>query len=174
MDIRWRGRPSIPPPASLPFGENVNLLRDYGWLLTGAVAAALTVAVQPEGAAVAALSRIAPLPWSRLGVALLVFASFAGLHFRLQLVRSLERERDQLERNAAASRLIRSASSDGRRWLRVVQENLQMVDEDAHAERERKLYLDGARANADKLEQAFDRIEGNQQRLDELDGQQRP
>lgn len=152
----------------------MNLLRDYGWLLIGALAAVITVAVRPGDAAVAALAGVVPLPWGRLGVALLVFAACAGLHFRLQLVRSLERERDQLERNAAASRLIRAASSDGRRWLRVVQENLQMVDEDAHAERERQLYLEGARANADKLEQAFERIEGNQARLDELDGQQRP
>ena len=42
-----------------------------------------------------------------------------------------------------------------------------MVGSDTQAERERVLYLGGAVANADKIEQAFDRIEGNQQRLDE-------
>lgn len=119
------------------------------------------------------MAAIAPLPWASIGLGLLVFAAFAGLHFRLQLVRALEMHRDQLERSAAASRLIRSASQDGRRWLRVVQENLELVSDDGQAERERRLYLEGARANADKLEQAFERIEGNQQRLDELDAADR-
>ena len=71
-----------------------------------------------------------------------------------------------MERSAAASRLILSAASDGRRWLRVVQENLEMVDDGNQGARERQLYLSGARANADKLEQAFERIEGNQRRFD--------
>ena len=148
-------------------------LRDYGWLLIGAVGAIFVVTLQPGDGLRDALAGVVPLPWGWVGVAILVFIAFAGLHFRLQLVRSLERERDQLERNAAASRLIRAASADGRRWLRVVQENLQMIDEDRQAERQRQLYLDGARANADKLEQAFDRIEGNQQRLDELDTEEK-
>ena len=95
-----------------------------------------------------------------------MFAAFAGLHFRLQLVRSLEQRRDELERGAAASRLIHSAVSDGRRWLRVVQENLELVSDRSQREQEKELYLGGAKANADKLEQAFDRIEGNQRRLD--------
>lgn len=150
----------------------MNRLREYGWLIAGAIVAIIILMLQPERGVMETPSSVLPLPWGRLATALLVFVAFTGLHFRLQLVRSLERERDQLERNAAASRLIRAASSDGRRWLRVVQENLQMIDEDSQAERERQLYLDGARANADKLEQAFDRIEGNQRQLDELDGQQ--
>ncbi|MGD8817239.1 MAG: hypothetical protein PVJ51_08625, partial [Acidobacteriota bacterium] len=110
-----------------------------------------------------------PLPWGAIGAGVLVFGVFAALHFRLQLVRSLQRQRDQLERNAAASRLIRAASSDGRRWLRVVQENLELVGDGNGAGAQSPLYLDGARANADKIEQAFERIEGNQERLDELD-----
>jgi hypothetical protein len=114
------------------------------------------------------LESIVPLPWGAIGIGLLVFAAFAGLHFRLQLLRALEAERNHLERNAAAWRLVRAASADGRRWLRVVQENLELVAEGAQTDRERQLYMDGARANADKLEQAFDRIDGNQQRLDEL------
>jgi len=85
-------------------------------------------------------------------------------------VREMEVRRDDLERSAAASRLIRSATSDGRRWLRVVQENLELVDDDTQADRERRLYLSGARAHADKLEQSFERIEGNQRQLDQLRG----
>lgn len=96
----------------------------------------------------------------------MVFAVSAVLHFRGQLIRVLIRERDELERGAAASRLIHSAVSDGRRWLRVVQENLDLVIDGTQAAPEEELYLGGARANADKLEQAFDRIEGNQRQLD--------
>jgi len=151
----------------------MNALRDSGWLLAGAVAALLIGGLGLGRAATGALATIAPLPWGAIGVGLLVFAAFAGMHFRLQLVRTLERHRDQLERSAAASRLIRSASSDGRRWLRVVQENLELVSDAGQAERERRLYLEGARANADKLEQAFERIDGNRQRLDELDAADR-
>ena len=144
-------------------------IRDYGWLLTGVVAASLSW-LGIGSAARRGLQSIVPLPWGAIGTGLLVFAAFAALHFRLQLLRALQAQRDQLEHSAAASRLIRSASADGRRWLRVVQENLELVAGGSQAERERRLYLDGARANADKLEQAFDRIDGNQLRLDELDG----
>ena len=144
-------------------------LRNYGWLLAGAVAAVLISGFGAGTAAAGALQALVPLPWGALGTGVLVFAAFAALHFRLQLVRGLERERDRMERSAAASRLIHAASADGRRWLRVVQENLELVDGGSQTPREQQLYLEGARANADKLEQAFERIEGNQRRLDEVD-----
>lgn len=144
-------------------------IRDYRWLLAGAVAAVSVSWLGIGSAARRGLESVVPLPWGAIGIALLVFAAFAALHFRVQLLRALQAQRDQKERSAAASRLIRSASADGRRWLHVVQENLEIIAGGSQAERERQLYMDGARANADKLEQAFDRIEGNQQRLDELD-----
>lgn len=144
-------------------------IRDYGWLLAGVAAASLSW-LGIGSAARRGLQSIVPLPWGAIGTGMLVFAAFTALHFRLQLLRALQAQRDHLEHSAAASRLIRSASADGRRWLRVVQENLELVAGGSQAARESQLYLDGARANADKLEQAFDRIEGNQRRLDELDG----
>jgi hypothetical protein len=148
-------------------------LKDNVWLVIGALAALLVATTEVAGATARALTAVAPLPWGALGSALLVFVAFAGLHFRLQLVRALESRRDQLEHGAAASRLIHAASADGRRWLRVVQENLELVSDDATGARESALYLSGARANADKIEQAFERIEGNQRRLDQLDGAER-
>ncbi len=144
----------------------MSAIRDYGWLLAGAVGGLLIASLGLGEAAATWLGAIIPLPWGTIGTTLLVFAAFAGLHFRLQLVRSLEQQRDELERGAAASRLIHSAVSDGRRWLRVVQENLEMVSDQSQREQEKELYLSGAQANADKLEQAFDRIDGNQRRLD--------
>ncbi len=144
----------------------MSALRDYGWLVAGAVGGLLIAALGFGEAASTRLGDVIPLPWGKIGITLLVFAAFAGLHFRLHLVRSLEQQRDELERGAAASRLIHSAVSDGRRWLRVVQENLELVSDGSQGKREEELYLGGARANADKLEQAFDRIEGNQRRLD--------
>ena len=148
-------------------GGNVNPLRDTGWLVVGGVAAALVAVFGAD--LLRLLTGVTPIPWGPIVAAVLVFAAFAGLHFRLQLMRSLEQQRDQVERTTAASRLINAASGDGRRWLRVVQENLELVLEDSQPESQRRLYLEGARANADKIEQAFERIEGNQQRLDELD-----
>lgn len=142
-------------------------LRDYLWLIAGVVAA-VCVGLLGLGRSISAfLGSLLPLPWGALGLAIVIFAAFAGLHFRLRLVQEMERRRDHLERGAAASRLIHAAAADGRRWLRVVQENLEMVEDESQAERERRLYLSGARANADKLEQAFERVEGNQRRLDE-------
>ncbi len=138
--------------------------RDYFWLIAGAAAALTTAALGLAGGPT--IGETLPRPWGALALAVLIFAAFTGLHFRLQLVREMQARRDQLERSAAASRLILGAAADGRRWLRVVQENLEMVEDDAQRERERRLYLSGARANADKIEQAFERIEGNQQRLD--------
>lgn len=148
-------------------------MKDNAWLLIGAAAALLVATTGLASAAADALRAVVPLPWGAIGSAVLVFVAFAALHFRLRLVRSLERRRDQLERNAAASRLIHAAASDGRRWLRVVQENLELVGDGTGAGAQSALYLDGARANADKIEQAFERIEGNQQRLDELDAADR-
>jgi hypothetical protein len=142
-------------------------LRDYVWLILGAVAG-VCLGLLGLGESISAfLGSFVPLPWGAIGIAVATFAAFAGLHFRLRLVEEMERRRDHIERGAAASRLIHAAADDGRRWLRVVQENLEMVEDDGQAERERKLYLSGARANADRLEQAFERIEGNQRRLDE-------
>lgn len=145
-------------------------IRDYGWLLAGVVAAAAVAGLGVGGAVRRGLESIVPLPWGAIGIGLLVFAAFAALHFRLQLLRALEVQRDRMEHSAAASRLILSASGDGRRWLHVVQENLEIIAGGSQAEPQRQLYMDGARANADKLHQAFDRIEGSQQRLDEIDG----
>jgi len=147
----------------------VTPLRNYGWLLAAAVEAVLISGFGAGTAAADALQALVPLPWGALGTGVLVFAAFAALHFRLQLVRGLERELDRMERSAAASRLIHAASADGRRWLRVVQENLELIDDGSQTPREAQLYLEGARANADKVEQAFERIEGNQSRLDEVD-----
>ena len=145
-------------------------LRDYVWLIVGVVAAVCFAAFGFGELAARWLSALIPLPWGSIGIGALVFVAFTSLHFRLRLVREMEGRRDDTERGAAASRLIRSATSDGRRWLRVVQENLELVDDDTQAQRERQLYLSGARAHADKLEQSFERIEGNQRRLDELRG----
>ncbi len=145
-------------------------LRNNVWLIVGALAAVVAAGLRPGQVLPAALGDLMPLPWGAVGVGLGVFAVFSVLHFRLRLVQAMEEHRDDLERGAAASRLILSAVADGRRWLRVVQENLELVADDAQADRERQLYLSGARAHADKLEQAFERIEGNQRQLDRSAG----
>jgi hypothetical protein len=140
-------------------------LRDYVWLLVG-TAAAIVVPFAGGGAWLERLlGSVVPLPWARIGLALLIFGTAAALHFRFQLVRGLEQGASQRERQRAASRLINAAVADGRRWLLVIQENLELVGDEDLPQRSR-LYLEGARAHADKLEQAFERIEGNQRGLE--------
>lgn len=147
----------------------MNATQDYGWLLVGASAGILISSLGLGELVSARLAAVIPLPWGEIGIALVVFAAFASLHFRLQLLQTLEQQSSQIERGAATSQLIRSAVSDGRRWLRVVQENLELVDSESQAEREKQLYLGGARANSDKIEEAFDRIEGHQSRVNGSD-----
>ena len=139
--------------------------RDYVWLLIGAVAA-ITLPFSGLGHAVAeSLRGVIPLPWGQIGLAVVIFGTASALHFRLQLMRSLDAHDSDLERRRAASRLILAAAADGKRWLLVIQENLEIVADDDLKSQDR-LYLEGAKAHADKLEQAFERIEGNQRELD--------
>jgi len=144
----------------------VSAIRNYGWLLAGAGVGLLIAWLNLGESLSARLSAMVSLPWGAIGIAGVVFIAFTSLHFRLQLIRLLEQQQRELERSAAASKLIQSAVSDGRRWLRVVQENLELVSSKSQGEREKHLYFEGARANSDKIEQAFDRIEGHQRRLD--------
>ncbi len=147
----------------------MSAIRNYGWLLAGA-GVGLLIALFGLGESMSArLNTIIPLPWGAIGIGVVVFMAFTSLHFRLQLVRLLEQQQRELERRAATSQLIQSAVSDGRRWLRVVQENLELVSSESQGEREKRLYLEGARANSDKIEEALDRIEGNQRRQDSPD-----
>ena len=89
----------------------MHALRHNGWLILGAAAAVLVAWLGLGTAAARGLAALVPLPWGSIGIAFLVFAAFAALHFRLQLMRGLERERDYLERSAAASRSRRRATS---------------------------------------------------------------
>ena len=141
-------------------------LRHYGWLALGVAAAVAVSTSNVSRGAIAPLSAIAPFPWENIGLAALVLAAFAGLHFRQQLLATLATRDLDAERSGAASRLIQAAVSDGLRWLRVIQENLELVADGKIREQEAQLYLGGARAHADKLEQAFQRIEGTRRRLD--------
>ncbi len=141
-------------------------LRHYGWLALGVTAAVAVSTSNVNRGVIARLSGIAPLPWETIGLAALVFAAFTGMHFRQQLMAALATRELAAERSGAASRLIQAAVADGVRWLRVIQENLELVADGKQRQQEAELYLGGARAHADKLEQAFERIEGTQRKLD--------
>ncbi len=141
-------------------------LRQYGWLALGVAAAVAVSTSNVNRGVMARLSDIVPLPWENIGLAALVFAAFAGMHFRQLLLATLATRDLDTERAGAASRLIQAAVADGLRWLQVIQENLDLVADGKQREQDAQLYLGGARAHADKLEQAFERIEGNRRRLD--------
>lgn len=136
------------------------------WLAVGLVTAVAVPALGLHRRVVAILSAVLPLPWTQIGLALLVFGSFAALHFRAHWVGSLMRQRRLRQRQEAAARRIAEAERDGRRWTRVIQENLELVAEAEQRPGMDDLYLDGARAHAEKLEQAFERIRGTRRRLE--------
>lgn len=142
-------------------------LRAHGWLLLGVVAGLLAPAFGlPEWLA-STLEAALPLPWGRIGLGGLIFWAGAGLHFRSHWASSLACLRRERQRQAAAARLLESAREDGISWVRVIQENLQMVADGRQRRQEAELYLSGALAHARKLEELFQRLDGIGRRLDQ-------
>lgn len=139
------------------------------WLVLGLVAAVTVPALGLHERLVAALSTVAPLPWGSIGLGILIFGLFAALHFRSHWVGSLMRQQRLQQRQQAAARRIAEAEGDGKRWLRVIQENLELVAEAEQRADMDEMYLAGARSHADRLEQAFERIRATRRRLDEND-----
>ena len=76
-----------------------------------------------------ALSSVLPAPWAGIGTGLLLFAAASSLHFRRHWAKTLAAVQHERRRQEAAARLLREASADGTRWLRVIQENLELVAE---------------------------------------------
>lgn len=159
------GSPGEPPGTGAP--DAGGRPWPYLWLAIGLVTGILVPSLGVEGRLVAALGTVAPAPWSRIGLGLLIFGLFAALHFRSHWVDSLTRQQRMRQRQESAARRIAEAERDGRRWIRVIQENLELVAEAEQRPGMDDMYLEGARAHADKLEQAFERISGTRRRLGE-------
>lgn len=138
----------------------------FEWLLIGGVAA-LVVPLSGIDAIVAGWAdAVLPFAAAKLFGGLLVFFLATAFHFRYHWVRSLEELGAARQRMGAAARRIDEARLDGLRWLRVIQENLELVVDTDQRPADAELYLGGARAHAEKLEQAFVRIDGIVRRLD--------
>lgn len=135
--------------------------------MVGVVAAVTVPSLGLHEHLVAGLTALVPLPWGAIGIGVLVFGLFAALHFRSHWIGSLMRQQRLRQRQQAAARRIAEAERDGKRWIRVIQENLELVAEAEQRPGMDDMYLDGARAHADKLEQAFERIGGTRRRLDD-------
>jgi hypothetical protein len=114
-----------------------------GWLILGFLVAIGTVSTNAADALAASLGRFVPLPWARIGVAILVFWAFAGIHFRAHWAATQDgaRLRDSL----------REDLDDAGRSVAIVEDNLREVLPDPADDRADSLYLAGAHAHARRL-----------------------
>jgi hypothetical protein len=97
----------------------------------------------------------------------LIFAAAAALHFRSHWVRSLHAIEAERQRTLAAARLLEGVAMDGSSGVNIIKENLALVAGGSQRPQEAELYLQGAQAHADKLDQVFERLNGIRVRLDE-------
>jgi hypothetical protein len=141
-------------------------LSDYRWLWIGAILA-IVVPTSGTGSLVASsLESMIPLPWGRVGIGILIFAAAAAFHFRSHWVRSLHAVEAERQRARAAARLLEGVAMDGASGVSIIKENLALVAGGSQRPQEAELYLQGARAHADKLDQVFERLNGIRARLD--------
>ncbi len=148
--------------------------RAHFWLLVGAIAGLIVGAVGSAWTPAAASS---PPRALRLGLSwllgLLVFWGCAALYFRSNWAVAVDalRHGETLRRKAAER--LEASVLDGQRWTVTLRDNLEEVHADSLPSRQR-LYLDGARAHADKLVEVFERCAAVSDRLRDCQGEQRP
>jgi hypothetical protein len=140
-------------------------LGEYRWLWIGLFAAVAVPALGLGTRLAAVLDGWVPLPWSRVGVGLLIFAAMAALHFRSHWVACLQTLGAEKQRTQAAAQLLSEVRMDGSNGVRVIKDNLDLVAGGSQRPQEAELYLQGAQAHAAKLEQVFERLEGIRIRL---------
>ncbi len=124
-------------------------LQGYGWLLVGAVLALAVPILAIDQLAIGILSAILPLPWGRLGIAVLIFWTAAALYFRSHWAATLDLLQAKHRQLSAANERLRDIAADAERSAYLLADNLEEVkagDGGTHA-----MYLDGARAHAAKL-----------------------
>ncbi len=129
-------------------------IQGYGWLIVGVVAGAMAAlfpatVVQATSAAAGSLAG-----WQRAALGLLVFGCFAALYFRAHWIATLAaiRERDQML--AATRTRLLEAAEGAERSAFVLGDNLREIQGDG-PQAMRRLYLEGARAHAGKLDETL-------------------
>jgi hypothetical protein len=141
-------------------------LTDFRWLWIGLIGAVLVPVLGIGDRLAGVLEGLVPLPWGRIGLGILLFAAAAALHFRSHWVRSLVDVETERQRSHAAARLLEGVALDGAAGVNVIKENIDLVASGTQRQQESLLYLQGARAHADKLDQVFERLDGVRRRLE--------
>ena len=127
-----------------------------GWLLVG-LAAAISVWSGLADPLVAALDGLLPGVWQRASLGALVFAACCALYFRSHWAATLAALADRGPGGAVAARRVEEAAADLERSAHVISDNL--IEVESHVEdRAAALYLEGAKAHADKLAQVAVRL----------------
>ena len=129
--------------------------RRYGWLLVGIMAACSALVFHRLGL-------VNELFHGALGsglAGLLLFWVFAGFHFRAHWVRARSRMRKAAHARRQLQRELYIAVEDGRRSTSLLRDNLEEVSA-ARLPSNERLYLEGARAHANKLLEILGRCEG--------------
>lgn len=126
-------------------------LHPYRWLIVGTAAAVLVPVSGLDQEAVALASRVAPLPWGRIGLGVLLFWCCAAFYFRSHWGETKGALRRAHEVSRRASARLAGIAADGERSAWVLRDNLlELTDSDPPPDLAR-LYLEGALAHTNKI-----------------------
>lgn len=138
-------------------------LQGIGWLLVGAVLGLVVPATGLHRRVPDLLGAVLALPWAGILVGVLLFGSCAGLYFRSHWAATARAHGESVRRAAEAAERLQRLGEDIDRSAFLIGDNLREVDSTTGAHRD--LYLDGARAHAEKLSRAAERCRGLASRL---------
>ncbi len=131
-------------------------LQGLGWLLLAALAAIVVPASGVDRALLAALAGIAPWPWDRVTLGVLLFLAVSALHFRSHW--------------AACQRVLSAYARRQQRLLDALRDDLEQLQRSLHVARDNlhetpapdglaRLYHEGAGAHAERALAIARRIE---------------
>jgi hypothetical protein len=132
-------------------------IQGKGWLIAGVALAVAVPALGLHRTVPAGLAGLVPLPWSGLFVGFLVFFACAGMYFRSHWAATSRLLRRHGRGSMDAGRTLAELAADLDRSGSVLAENLAEVAREPGAPTS-ELYLDGARAHADRLGQIAARL----------------
>lgn len=133
-------------------------LQGSGWLLIGAVLGILVPVTGMHRVVVDALQGLLALPWSGILVGVLVFGTCAGLYFRAHWAAAATAHRDHARHAADAAERVGRIGDEIERAAFLISDNLREVAGASGSRRD--LYLEGARAHADRLRSVASRCRG--------------
>lgn len=140
-------------------GVPMSWIEGKGWLIVGAVLAVGVPLFGLHRSVTAGLGAWLPLPWADMILGTLLFMACAGIYFRSHWEATARMLREREERLAAIAAAIDGIGADLERSGAVMTENLVEVGRDPNGVAS-GLYLEGARAHAERLPRLAARLRG--------------